>query len=105
MIDIRSLSAEWLAEKRNQFGHFVFVGKFGVLEAQVASSKAAYLAAIILSDYMGDLQRYSPAIPLTEYMITQTDYNFLNKRLKFVAKGEALFYWYQTIRLLFPENK
>ena len=89
----------------NQFGHFVFVGKFGILEAQVASSKAACLAALILSDYQGELQKFSPAIPLSEYMITHPEYNFLNKRLKFVAQGEALFYWYQTIKLLYPENK
>ncbi|NTW32984.1 MAG: nucleotidyl transferase AbiEii/AbiGii toxin family protein [Bacteroidetes bacterium] len=87
----------------NQFGHFVFVGKFGILEAQVASSKAAYLAAIILSNYQGNLQKFSSAIPLTDYMITKTEYNFLNKRLKFVAQGEALFYWFQTIKLLSPE--
>jgi hypothetical protein len=36
-------------------------------------------------------------------MITHLDYNFLNKRLKFVAGGEALFYWFQTIALLFPD--
>ena len=88
----------------NQFGHFVFVGKFGILEAQVASSKAACLAAMIISGYQGELQKFSSAIPLSEYMITHPDYNFLNKRLKFVAKGEALFYWHQTIRLLYPGN-
>ena len=84
----------------NQFGHFVYVGKFGILEAQVASAKAAYLAAIVLSDYKEDLLKFNAAIPLVEYMITNTEYNFLNKRLKFVAQGEALFYWFQTIRLL-----
>jgi hypothetical protein len=36
-------------------------------------------------------------------MITHPDYNFLNKRLKFVARGEALFYWFQTVALLFPD--
>ena len=84
----------------NQFGHFVFVGKFGILEAQVAC-----LAAIIISDYQGELQKFSPATPLSEYMITHPEYNFLNKRLKFVAQGEALFFWHQTIKLLYPENK
>ena len=82
----------------NQFGHYVFAEKFGILEAQVASSKAAYLAAIILTDYKGELKRFSSRVPLTEYMITNPDYNFLNKRLKFVAQGEALFYWHQTIK-------
>ena len=87
----------------NQFGHFVYVGKFGILEAQVASAKAAYLAAIVLSDYKEDLLKFNAAIPLVEYMITNTGYNFLNKLLKFVAQGEALFYWFQTIRLLHLE--
>lgn len=86
----------------NQFRHFVFIGKFEILEAQVASAKAAYLASIILTD-SNDLQKFSETIPLKEYMITNTDYNFLNKRLKFVAKGEALFYWCQTIKLLTSE--
>lgn len=83
----------------NQFRHFVFVGKFEILEAQVASAKAAYLSAIILTD-SNEIKKFNDTIPLTEYLITNTDYNFLNKRLKFVAKGEALFYWYQTIKLL-----
>ena len=84
----------------NQFGHFVYVGKFGILEALVASAKAAYLAAIIITDYKGELQKFSPSIPLAEYMVTHPEYNFLNKRLKYVASGEALFYWFKTIKLL-----
>jgi len=88
----------------SQFGHYVYVGKFGILEAQVASSKAAYLAAIILSEYEGMLQTFSPTIPLSEYLIVHPEFNFLNKRLKFVAQGEALFYWCQTINLLYPGN-
>lgn len=88
----------------NQFKHFVYVEKFGILEAQIASAKAAYLAAIILTD-KNKIQTFSPTISLTDYMITNLDYNYLNKRLKFVAQGEALFYWYQTINLLFPGNK
>jgi len=83
----------------NQFRHFVFVGKFEILEAQVASAKSAYLSAFVLTD-SSEIKKFNDTIPLTDYMITNTDYNFLNKRLKFVAKGEALFYWYQTIKLL-----
>ena len=88
----------------NQFRHFVFRGKFEILEAQVASAKAAYLAAIILTDYKQDLKIFNKEIPLTEYLITSPEYNYLNKRLKYVESGEALFYWYQTIKLLFPTN-
>ncbi len=87
----------------NQFRHFVFVGKFEILEAQVAAAKAAYLAAIILTEHNNEINKFSETIPLTDYLITNTDYNFLNKRLKFVAKGEALFYWFHTIKLLTNE--
>jgi len=83
----------------NQFRHFVFVGKFEILEAQIASAKSAYLASVILTNTY-ELQKFNESIPLMDYMITNTAYNFLNKRLKFVAKGEALFYWYQTVKLL-----
>jgi hypothetical protein len=83
----------------NQFRHFIFDGKFEILEVQVAAAKAAYLASIILMNYNGNLEKFSEKIPLTDYMITNLNYNFLNKRLKFIAKGEALFYWFQTIKL------
>jgi hypothetical protein len=86
----------------NQFRHFVFTGKFEILEVQVAAAKAAYLATVILTDYKEKLRIFDSKIPLTDYMITHPDYNFLNKRLKFVAQGEALFYWSQTITMLFP---
>lgn len=89
----------------NQFRHFVFHGKFDILETQVASSKAAYLAAIILTDYMGEIKHFSKEMDLTVYLIKNTDYNFLNKRLKYVAEGEALFYWFQTINLIYPTNE
>ena len=86
----------------NQFRHFVFVGKFDILEVQVASAKAAYLASVILTD-KNEITKFKETVLLNDYLITNTDYNFLNKRLKFVGKGEALFYWYQTIRLLTNE--
>ena len=85
----------------NQFRHFVFEGKFEILEVQVAAAKAGYLAAIILTDSKKKIQKFDTNIPLNDYMITNLEYNFLNKRLKFIAKGEALFYWFQTIELLF----
>lgn len=89
----------------NQFRHFVFLGRFDILEAQVASAKAAYLAAIVLADHKEVLRKFSKEIPLADYLITNPEYNYLNKRLKFVAEGEALFYWYQTINILYQTNE
>lgn len=88
----------------NQFRHFVFQGKFDILEAQVASSKAAYLAAIVLTDYKEEIKQFSKDTDLSDYLIKNTEYNFLNKRLKYIAEGEALFYWFQTINLLYPNT-
>jgi hypothetical protein len=70
----------------------------------VASAKASYLAAVILTGFDGKLELFDSAIEMQEYLITHSSYNFLNKRLKFVANGEALFYWYQTLKLLYPDQ-
>ena len=87
-----------------QFTHFVFEGSFRIDHAQVASAKAAYLSAVILTGYEGKLQLFDGEIRMQEYLITHSEYNFLNKRLKFVANGEALFYWHQTLKLLYPDQ-
>lgn len=83
-----------------QFGHYVYTANFRIEQAQVAVAKAAYLAAIVLTDAVS-FEKFDSAVPLNEYMINHPDYSFLNKQLKFVAKGEALFYWNRTIALLF----
>ena len=86
----------------NQFGHFVYLGNFRIEEAQLAGAKAAYLAAHILSKSGDDINRFNEAIEMKNYLIAHPEYNFLNKRLKFVAKGEALFYWNEVVKLLHP---
>lgn len=83
-----------------QFGHYVYTANFRIEQAQVAVAKAAYLAAIVLTDAVS-FAKFDSDVTLNEYMINHPDYNFLNKQLKFVAKGEALFYWNRTIALLF----
>lgn len=83
-----------------QFGHYVYTANFRIEQAQVAVAKAAYLAAIVLTDAVS-LEKFDSDVTLNEYMINHPDYNFLNKQLKFVAKGEAIFYWNRTIALLF----
>ena len=86
-----------------QFGHFVFEGSFRIDHAQVASAKAAYLAATLLTGHGGKPELFDETMSMKEYLITHPDYNFLNKRLKYIANGEALFYWHRTIGLLHPE--
>lgn len=85
----------------NQFGHFVFDGNFRIDHAQVASAKAAYLAATILTGHNGNPELFDEKKAVHEYLILHPNYNFLNKRLKYIANGEALFYWHQAIKLLY----
>ena len=100
----KSLPLKEINSGINQFRHYLFEGSFGIIEAKVASSKAALLAAIILNDRKGGLPVFNSDLPLTDYLIKNTDYNYLNKRLKFIEKGEALFYWFHTLNILFPDK-
>jgi hypothetical protein len=43
-------------------------------------------------------------MPAQDYKITHPDYNFLNKKLRFVAKGEALFYWNESVKLIYQTD-
>ena len=88
----------------NQFGHFVFEGYFRIDHAQVASAKAAYLAALLLTENNTKPEIFSAELAAGEGLVAHPEYNFLNKRLKFVAEGEALFYWRRIIKLLHPDN-
>ena len=76
---------------------YIFTAPFRIDEAITASSKAAYLAAVIKTNN-SELLKYSPEINLNEYMLTDPAYNKLNK-LKNIPGG-ALFYWYHTLKLL-----
>lgn len=89
----------------NQFGHFVYVENFRIEQAQLAGAKAAYLAAIILKGHKGPLIRFDAKISISQYQIDHPEYGYLNKQLRFVLKGEALFYWYQAINILYPKNQ
>lgn len=87
----------------DQFSHFVFEGNFRIEHAQVASARAAYLAAVLLTGRAEQLKLFTAVNGLQSILIRHPEYNFLNKRLKFVAGGEALYYWLQTLALLYPE--
>jgi hypothetical protein len=98
-----SESAEKFEELKkgiNQFGHFVYSGSFRIEEAQLAAAKAAYLAAHTLVKAEGELKKFDDTVTNKTSIIEHPEFNFLNKKLKFIAKGEALFYWSETIKLI-----
>lgn len=81
-----------------QLKPFIYNGAFRIDEAVLASSKAAYLAAIILKDYKGEIKRWHDGDDIMKYNIDPVEYNFLNKRRN--IPGGPLFYWHQTLSLL-----
>lgn len=81
-----------------QLKSFIYNGAFRIDEAVVASSKAAYMAAIVLTNYEGVINHWRDGDDITKYKIDPMDYNFLNKRRN--IPGSPLFYWYQTLSLL-----
>jgi hypothetical protein len=87
-----------------QFGYFLYDGTFRLEHAQTASAKAAYLAAMIKTEYAGPIERYTSRIPLSTYLIDHKEFLFLNKKVKNVADG-ALFYWHKVMGLLYPSTE
>jgi hypothetical protein len=103
--DVDKRHFEYINKGIAQFAHFVYTSPFRIEQAQVSGSKAAYLAAIALTNYEGEVVKFKENIPLKDFLINHPEYIFLNKKLKAVNKGEALFYWHQTIKLLYSEKK
>jgi len=77
---------------------YIYVGSFRIDDAVLASAKAAYLAAMILTGYEGEILRWQNGDDILKYMITPIEYQFLNKRRN--VQGSPLFYWFQTLGLL-----
>ncbi|TCD48862.1 nucleotidyl transferase AbiEii/AbiGii toxin family protein [Chlorobium sp. N1] len=81
-----------------QIKPYIYSGSFRIDDAIVASSKAAYLAAIILTGYSGVIQRWRQDEETEAQGISSTEYRFLNK-LRNIPEG-PLFYWRQALSLL-----
>lgn len=81
-----------------QVKSFIYNGAFRIDDAILASSKAAYLATIILTGYSGTLNRWNDGDDILKYTIKPIEYQFLNKRRH--VPGGSLFYWYHTLTLL-----
>jgi hypothetical protein len=82
----------------NQLKSYIYNGPFRSDEAIVASSKAAYLAAITLTGYEGEIRSWQGGNDIKQYFIKPIEYQFLNKWRN--IPGAPLFYWNHTLGLL-----
>lgn len=78
-----------------QFKPYQMTSFFRIDEAIVSSAKAAYMAACIKAGVGGNLEIYQPAYNKQDFLIQNTEYNFLNK-----LHAEPLFYWHKSLRIL-----
>jgi len=95
-------------DSNNDYGHiktglsqlksYIYQGTFRSDEAILASSKAAYLAAIVLRNYGGEIKRWQTGDNIKDYFIEPVAYQFLNKRKN--IPGAPLFYWHHSLKLL-----
>jgi hypothetical protein len=81
-----------------QLKSYIYNGSFRNDEAILASSKAAYLASMILVGYNGEILRWKERDDIQKYFVKPIEYQFLNKRRN--IPGGPLFYWYQVLILL-----
>lgn len=82
----------------SQLKSYIYNGSFRSDDAILASSKAAYLAAIILKNYEGNIKRWQSVDNIKNYFIEPVAYQFLNKRKN--IPGAPLFYWHHCLKLL-----
>lgn len=65
------------------------------------AGKIAYMVAKMIKKDFSPLNRYDPiSMKISDYLIQQQDFNFLNKKVKY--SNHALFYWYQAINSYSP---
>ncbi len=81
-----------------QLKSYIYNGAFRSDEAILAAARAAYLAAMMLTGYEGEIQRWQEGDDIKKYFLTPIEYQFLNKRRN--IPGGPLFYWCHTLRLL-----
>ncbi|MAY88588.1 MAG: hypothetical protein CML02_17935 [Pseudooceanicola sp.] len=77
---------------------FLITGNFRIEEAMAASSRVAYLNAILLQDEITEIEYYEGQ-DISKLTIEKADWAFLNK-LKRQPDKSIFFYWYKAVGLL-----
>lgn len=90
---------EKLLHGTTQINSYLIKDRFRIDEAIEAAGKAAYLAAKIKNNNLDALESFAESKTLDDYLIENTDYNFLNKATRKLPNN-SLFYWYQFVKLI-----
>jgi hypothetical protein len=86
-----------LLEGFKKLAAFVYSGYFSLDTAILCAAKTAYLAALLMKQE-GPIRRFEPGQELASWMISNPDYNKLNKVKK--TSPEAFFYYFRALELM-----
>ena len=86
-----------LLEGFKKLAAFIYSGYFSIDAAILCAAKTAYLAALLLRQE-GSIRRFEPELDLASWMISNPDFNRLNKVKK--TSPEAFFYYFQALVLM-----
>jgi hypothetical protein len=78
----------------HQLTSFIYGDKFREPQAQIAVAKASYIAKQIEKNQT-EFERFDKSVDMKSWLISDTDYNFLNRLKK--HNLEAFHYWYKTV--------
>jgi hypothetical protein len=81
-----------------KFRSYLVTGNFTLDSAIEAAAKTALLSVKLLKKNFNPIKLIEDKSNFSKYMITNTDYNYLNKLSR--LPNNALFYWYEAIKLL-----
>jgi len=83
-----------LSEGFKKLAAFIYSGHFSIDTAILCAAKTAYLAALLLKRE-DSIKRFGPGQELATWMISNPDYNKLNKVKK--TSPEAFYYYYRAL--------
>lgn len=73
-------------------------------EAFETAGKIAYIVAKIQKENYTPLLKFDSAkMRISDFLITELEYSYLNKKVKYA--NYAMFYWYQAIKVLKENSK
>ncbi len=86
-----------------QFNSFLIKERFRIDEAIESAGKAAYLSSKMKAGNFEKLASFDKNKLIKDYLIDNTEYNYLNKTRK--LPNNSLFYWYQAVNLITSKDE
>ena len=95
--ELEKLQFNDLSNGLKRFSGYLMKGFFRIEEAIVASAKVAYFTQCIFKNKLESFVLFDEKINMTDWIISNSDYNFLNKLKR--TNRKAFYYWSKCLEL------